>query len=188
VSFWALLLLRGSIADTIHVELASALTLHAASGKFAPFFVFRVLLGLFESVVSPVLIALVASFYAKNEQSKRIGAFYAMSESFLIGPKIAFSPSKLLTLFFRRGNKHCWRSHRLRHYLLYRNCCLALEDHLLCPRRSRFRLWNSRHWMARKLSSNCQIPHGSGEAYRTRTRTSEPKRNHFAQVEESSSC
>ncbi|GAA5857902.1 hypothetical protein JCM1840_000959 [Sporobolomyces johnsonii] len=58
---------------------AAALILHAASPKFAPFFVFRVLLGVFESVVSPILIALVASFYAKAEQSKRIGAFYCMN-------------------------------------------------------------------------------------------------------------
>lgn len=68
-----------------------ALTLHAASGKFAPFFVFRVLLGLFESVVSPVLIALVACFYAKNEQSKRIGAFYAMNGvTNIVGGLIAY--------------------------------------------------------------------------------------------------
>lgn len=76
-----LLLLNVADTDELLSTHVSALTLHAASGKFAPFFVFRVLLGLFESVVSPVLIALVACFYAKNEQSKRIGAFYAMSES-----------------------------------------------------------------------------------------------------------
>ncbi|GAA5925413.1 uncharacterized protein JCM15063_005019 [Sporobolomyces koalae] len=70
---------------------AAALTLHSASGKFAPFFVFRVLLGVFESVVSPVLIALVASFYAKNEQSKRIGAFYAMNGvTNIVGGLIAY--------------------------------------------------------------------------------------------------
>ncbi|GAA6008255.1 hypothetical protein JCM11491_001945 [Sporobolomyces phaffii] len=70
---------------------ATALMLHAASGAFAPFFVFRVLLGMFESVVSPVLIALVASFYAKNEQSKRIGAFYAMNGvTNIVGGLIAY--------------------------------------------------------------------------------------------------
>ncbi|GAA5880419.1 hypothetical protein JCM16303_003937 [Sporobolomyces ruberrimus] len=70
---------------------ATALILHSATGKFAPFFVFRLLLGAFESVVSPVLIALVASFYAINEQSKRIGAFYAMNGvTNIVGGLIAY--------------------------------------------------------------------------------------------------
>ncbi|GAA6060014.1 hypothetical protein JCM10212_001172 [Sporobolomyces blumeae] len=70
---------------------AASLTLHASSGKFAPFFVFRVLLGVFESVVSPVLIALVASFFPKNEQSKRIGAFYSMNGvTNIVGGLIAY--------------------------------------------------------------------------------------------------
>jgi hypothetical protein len=34
-------------------------------------------LGAFESVVAPIMIALVASFYRKEEQAKRIASFYA---------------------------------------------------------------------------------------------------------------
>ncbi|GAA5950668.1 hypothetical protein JCM3765_000572 [Sporobolomyces pararoseus] len=84
---------------------AAALTLHAVSGNFAPFFVFRVLLGVFESVVSPVLIALVASFYAKNEQSKRIGAFYAMNGvTNIVGGLIAYG-----TTFYKGNAIAHWR-------------------------------------------------------------------------------
>ncbi|GAA6019913.1 hypothetical protein JCM10207_003334 [Rhodosporidiobolus poonsookiae] len=58
---------------------ASALILHSSSGKWGVFFLWRFLLGTFECVVSPILIAMVASWYRKNEQSKRIGAFYVMN-------------------------------------------------------------------------------------------------------------
>lgn len=62
-----------------------ALMLHAAvpdtggNASFAPFFALRVLLGVFESCVSPLLILLVASFYTKEEQPLRIAAFYSMN-------------------------------------------------------------------------------------------------------------
>jgi ACS family allantoate permease-like MFS transporter len=55
---------------------SAALLLHSASGLWGVFFLFRFLLGAFECVVSPILIAMVASWYKKNEQSKRIGMFY----------------------------------------------------------------------------------------------------------------
>lgn len=69
----------------------SALTLHAASGRFAPFFVFRILLGIFEACVAPILIALIASFYKKSEQARRIGFFYAMNGvTYIVGGAIAY--------------------------------------------------------------------------------------------------
>ncbi|GAA5885238.1 hypothetical protein JCM16303_005969 [Sporobolomyces ruberrimus] len=55
------------------------LILHAASANFGFFFTMRFLLGVFESCVSPILIALVSGFYRREEQSKRIGAFYIMN-------------------------------------------------------------------------------------------------------------
>ncbi|KAK4701925.1 MFS transporter, ACS family, allantoate permease, partial [Phenoliferia sp. Uapishka_3] len=58
---------------------ATVLILHAVSANFAPFFVFRVLLGVFECCVSPILIAMIASWYRKNEQAKRVGCFYVMN-------------------------------------------------------------------------------------------------------------
>lgn len=69
----------------------SALILHAASGKFAPFFIFRILLGVFEACVAPILIALVAAFYRKSEQARRIGAYYAMNGvTYIVGGAIAY--------------------------------------------------------------------------------------------------
>ncbi|GAA5985122.1 hypothetical protein JCM11641_006364 [Rhodosporidiobolus odoratus] len=58
---------------------ATALILHSSSANWGVFFLWRVLLGVFESIVSPILIALIASFYRKNEQAKRIGSFYVMN-------------------------------------------------------------------------------------------------------------
>ncbi|GAA5856851.1 hypothetical protein JCM8547_008873 [Rhodosporidiobolus lusitaniae] len=55
---------------------AASLILHSATAIFGVFFLFRFLLGAFECVVSPILIAMVAMWYKKSEQSKRIGAFY----------------------------------------------------------------------------------------------------------------
>ncbi|BGP24712.1 hypothetical protein JCM10295v2_003631 [Rhodotorula toruloides] len=70
---------------------ATALILHAASGRFAPFFIFRVLLGVFEACVAPILIALIASFYKKSEQARRIGFYYAMNGvTYIVGGAIAY--------------------------------------------------------------------------------------------------
>lgn len=73
--------------------------LHAVAPSFAPFFVLRFLLGklqpckprcllkadatlgegMMEACVSPILIAMVAAWYPKNEQSTRIASSYAMN-------------------------------------------------------------------------------------------------------------
>ncbi|GAA5932491.1 uncharacterized protein JCM15063_001242 [Sporobolomyces koalae] len=58
---------------------ATFLILHAASANFGFFFAMRFLLGMCESCVSPILIAMVSSWYRKEEQSKRIGGFYIMN-------------------------------------------------------------------------------------------------------------
>lgn len=55
---------------------ATFLILHAATANFGFFFAMRFLLGMCEACVSPILIALISGFYRKEEQSKRIGAFY----------------------------------------------------------------------------------------------------------------
>ncbi|GAA6021037.1 hypothetical protein JCM11491_005975 [Sporobolomyces phaffii] len=58
---------------------ATFLILHSASANFPFFFAMRFLLGMCEACVSPILIALVSGFYRKEEQSKRIGAFYVQN-------------------------------------------------------------------------------------------------------------
>ncbi|GAA5836312.1 hypothetical protein JCM11251_001460 [Rhodosporidiobolus azoricus] len=58
---------------------ATFLILHAASAKFAFFFVMRFLLGVFECCVSPILISMIASFYPRHQQAKRVACFYCMN-------------------------------------------------------------------------------------------------------------
>ncbi|GAA5827258.1 hypothetical protein JCM3770_003549 [Rhodotorula araucariae] len=74
---------------------AVALCLHSASALFAPFFVFRILLGVFESVVSPILIAIVAAWFPKREQARVVGAFYSMNGvSAIVGGALAYGITK----------------------------------------------------------------------------------------------
>ncbi|KAG0662526.1 hypothetical protein C6P46_003267 [Rhodotorula mucilaginosa] len=86
---------------------AACLTLHAASGAFAPFLVFRLLLGAFESVVAPIMIALVASFYRKEEQAKRIASFYVCNGiTAILGGLIAWGISHVEN---RQPGREPWR-------------------------------------------------------------------------------
>ncbi|GAA5909704.1 hypothetical protein JCM6882_008469 [Rhodosporidiobolus microsporus] len=74
---------------------SAALFLHAASGKWGVFFFFRVLLGAFECCVSPILIAIVAMWFKKDEQAKRIGSFYVCNGfTMIIGGALAFGVTK----------------------------------------------------------------------------------------------
>ncbi|GAA5954410.1 hypothetical protein JCM21900_006802 [Sporobolomyces salmonicolor] len=58
---------------------ATFLILHAASSNFPFFFVMRFLLGMTECCVSPILISMIAAWYPKDEQAKRVGMFYVMN-------------------------------------------------------------------------------------------------------------
>ncbi|KAI0649995.1 MFS general substrate transporter [Trametes meyenii] len=53
--------------------------LHAIPGTFGPFFALRLLLGMLESCVAPILILIVSMFYKKNEQGSRMAWFYMMN-------------------------------------------------------------------------------------------------------------
>ncbi|KAG6813482.1 hypothetical protein H0H92_010507 [Tricholoma furcatifolium] len=55
------------------------LMLHAVATSFGAFFALRVLLGMLESCVSPLLILIISMFYKKNEQAQRISWFYVMN-------------------------------------------------------------------------------------------------------------
>ncbi|GAA5910434.1 hypothetical protein JCM8208_004475 [Rhodotorula glutinis] len=70
---------------------SGALWLHSATSLFAPFFIFRFILGACESVVSPVLIASVAAWFKKDEQSRAVAAFYAQNGiSTIVGGALAY--------------------------------------------------------------------------------------------------
>ena len=67
------------------------LALSAISPHFAPFFVLRILLGMFESTVTPILLSTIVAFYRKEEQATRICVFYSMNGlTQVIGPLIAY--------------------------------------------------------------------------------------------------
>ncbi|OSC99141.1 MFS general substrate transporter [Trametes coccinea BRFM310] len=53
--------------------------LHAIPSSFGPFFALRLLLGMLESCVAPILILIVSMFYKKNEQGSRMAWFYMMN-------------------------------------------------------------------------------------------------------------
>ncbi|KIY73686.1 MFS general substrate transporter [Cylindrobasidium torrendii FP15055 ss-10] len=57
----------------------AVLMLHAVGTSFPAFFVLRVLLGMLESCVAPILIQIVTMFYKKDEQGSRISWFYVMN-------------------------------------------------------------------------------------------------------------
>ncbi|KAI0352703.1 MFS general substrate transporter [Trametes cingulata] len=53
--------------------------LHAIPRSFGPFFALRLLLGMLESCVAPILVLIVSMFYRKDEQGSRIAWFYMMN-------------------------------------------------------------------------------------------------------------
>ncbi|OCH93601.1 MFS general substrate transporter [Obba rivulosa] len=55
------------------------MALHAIPHSFAPFFVLRLILGMLESCVAPILILIISMFYKKDEQGQRIAWFYMMN-------------------------------------------------------------------------------------------------------------
>ncbi|KAL9057110.1 MAG: hypothetical protein Q9162_002544 [Coniocarpon cinnabarinum] len=52
------------------------LALHAACTSYASLSIVRVLLGIFESCVAPILVLIIAMWYRKEEQGKRVSWFY----------------------------------------------------------------------------------------------------------------
>ena len=52
------------------------LALHAACDTFAGLSIVRVLLGVFESCVAPILVLIIAMWYRKEEQGRRVSWFY----------------------------------------------------------------------------------------------------------------
>ncbi|KAI0952361.1 hypothetical protein AcV7_008198 [Taiwanofungus camphoratus] len=73
---------RTRLAKYLGVNILSwsvIMMLHAIPRTFAPFFVLRLLLGMLESCVAPILILIISMFYRKDEQASRISWFYLMN-------------------------------------------------------------------------------------------------------------
>ncbi|KAH9951750.1 MFS general substrate transporter [Amylocystis lapponica] len=68
--------------------------LQAIPHTLGPFFVTRLLLGMLESCVAPILILIISMFYKKNEQARRITWFYLMNgTASIVGGFIAYGVS-----------------------------------------------------------------------------------------------
>ncbi|TBU32142.1 MFS general substrate transporter [Dichomitus squalens] len=76
------------------VAWGAIMMLHVLPTSFGGFFALRLLLGMLESCVAPILILIISMFYKKNEQGIRIGWFYmANGCAGIIGGFLAYGVS-----------------------------------------------------------------------------------------------
>ncbi|KAF4550708.1 Allantoate permease-like protein [Elsinoe fawcettii] len=67
---------------------------HAATSSFAGLAICRTLLGVFEACVAPILVIIIAMFYRKQEQGRRVSFFYVMNSfTQIVGGAIAYGAS-----------------------------------------------------------------------------------------------
>ncbi|OZJ02691.1 hypothetical protein BZG36_05109 [Bifiguratus adelaidae] len=70
------------------------LACHAACSTYAGLAVCRTLLGVFESCVAPILVLIIAMWYKKEEQGRRVSWFYVCNAlSFMFGGAVAYGVS-----------------------------------------------------------------------------------------------
>ncbi|GAM90708.1 hypothetical protein ANO11243_087530 [Dothideomycetidae sp. 11243] len=82
----------------------AVLMCHAACNTYAELAICRTLLGVFEACVAPILVLLIAMFYRKAEQGRRVSFFYVMNSlTQIIGGAIAYGAS------FAHGKIASWR-------------------------------------------------------------------------------
>ena len=80
------------------------LALHAACSSFASLAVVRTLLGIFESCVAPILVLIIAMWYKKSEQGRRVSWFYVCNSlTQIVGGLIAYGVS------FTHSSLATWR-------------------------------------------------------------------------------
>jgi ACS family allantoate permease-like MFS transporter len=76
------------------------LACHAACTTFAGLAVCRTLLGVFESCVAPILVLIIAMWYKKEEQGKRVSWFYVCNSlTAIFGGLLAYGVSFAHTTF-----------------------------------------------------------------------------------------
>ena len=73
---------------------------HAACSNFAALAICRTLLGVFESCVAPILVLIIAMWYKKNEQGRRVSWFYVCNSlTQIFGGFLAYGVSFTKTRF-----------------------------------------------------------------------------------------
>ena len=80
------------------------LACHAACNNFTGLAICRTLLGVFESCVAPILVLIIAMWYRKEEQGRRISWFYVCNSlTQIVGGAVAYGAS------FAKGGFASWR-------------------------------------------------------------------------------
>ena len=81
------------------------LACHAACDTFAGLSIVRVLLGVFESCVAPILVLIIAMWYRKEEQGRRVSWFYICNGlTQIFGGLVAYGVS-----FIKNSHLRTWR-------------------------------------------------------------------------------
>jgi MFS transporter, ACS family, allantoate permease len=76
----------------------------AASNSYAVLMVQRTLLGIFEACVAPILVLIIAMWYKKSEQGRRVSYFYVVNSlTQIVGGAVAYGAS------FTHGKFASWR-------------------------------------------------------------------------------
>jgi ACS family allantoate permease-like MFS transporter len=77
---------------------------HAACTSFAGLAICRTLLGVFEACVAPILVLIIAMWYKKSEQGRRVSYFYVMNATTqILGGAVAYGAS------FSKSHFASWR-------------------------------------------------------------------------------
>ena len=80
------------------------LACHAACNDFTGLAICRTLLGVFESCVAPILVMIIAMWYKKEEQGRRVSWFYVCNSlTQIVGGAVAYGAS------FTNGGLASWR-------------------------------------------------------------------------------
>jgi len=80
------------------------LACHAACNDFTGLAICRTLLGVFESCVAPILVLIIAMWYKKEEQGRRVSWFYVCNSlTQIVGGAVAYGAS------FAKGSFASWR-------------------------------------------------------------------------------
>ncbi|EMC98866.1 hypothetical protein BAUCODRAFT_31139 [Baudoinia panamericana UAMH 10762] len=80
------------------------LACHAACNDFAGLAICRTLLGMFEACVAPILVIIIAMWYKKSEQGRRVSWFYVCNSiTQIVGGAVAYGAS------FAKGSFASWR-------------------------------------------------------------------------------
>ena len=99
------------------------LALHAACNSYAGLSIVRVLLGVFESCVAPILVLIISMWYRKSEQGKRVSWFYVCNGlTQIFGGLVAYGVS-----FTKNSHLQTWKI-----FYIAIGCLTIVDGILVC--------------------------------------------------------